>query len=178
MGPPLLRRTKPLLAGRATECGQLDQLLAEARRGHSAVLVLRGEPGIGKSALLEHVADGAEGCRVLRATGAESEMVAAPLDASVRDRIVAEMHGNPLALLELPRGSLRGTLAGGFGLPGDGSLPGRIEASFQGRVQRLPPRTQQLLLLAAADPTGDPALLARAAAELEIPIEDLGPAEA
>ena len=309
MGPPVLRQPKPVLAGRGTECARLDDLLAEARRGHSAVLALRGDAGIGKSALLEYVAERANGCRVLRASGAESEMelpfaglhqlcfeladgrgklpppqrdalgtafglssgappdrfliglavlgllstaaeteplvclvddvqwldrsstqvlafvarrlaadpvvllfaardpdgrdelagvpelrlgglpdaaarellasaIAAPLDAAVRDRLIAETRGNPLALLELPRGSLPGTLAGGFGVPGDGSLPARIEASFQGRVQELPAATQRLLLVAAADPTGDSALLVRAAAVLDIPIEDLAPAEA
>jgi DNA-binding CsgD family transcriptional regulator len=298
-----------VLAGRGTECARLDDLLAEARRGHSAVLALRGDAGIGKSALLEYVAERANGCRVLRASGAESEMelpfaglhqlcfelvdgrgelpppqrdalgtafglstgappdrfliglavlgllsnaaeteplvcliddvqwldrsstqvlafvarrlaadsvvllfaardpdgrdelagvpelrlgglpdvtarellasaIATPLDAAVRDRIVAETRGNPLALLELPRGSFPGTLAGGFGVPGDGSLPARIEASFRGRVQELPTATQRLLLVAAADPTGDAALLVRAAAVLDIPIEDLAPAEA
>ena len=107
-----------------------------------------------------------------------ASVISAPLDERVRDRILAETRGNPLALLELPRASSPGVLAGGFGLPGDGSLPGRIEASFQRRVQQLPAATQRLLLVAAADPTGEPALLVRAAAELGIPIEELAPAEA
>ena len=264
MGPhSRLRHARAVLAGRGTECARLDQLLAEARLGQSAMLVLRGEAGIGKSALLEYAAERAEGCRVLRAIGVEWEMelpfaglhqlcaglldgrgrlpapqsdalatafglssgtqpdrflvglavlsllsdaaeeqplvclvddvqwldrssaqvlafvarrlvgrvgrprssrsasragsrswlglpelrlgglpdasarellasvITAPLDERVRDRILAETRGNPLALLELPRGSSPGALAGGFGLPGDGSLPGRIEASFQ-----------------------------------------------
>ena len=303
------RRARAVLAGRGTECARLDQPLADARLGQSGVLVLRGEPGIGKSALLEYAAERAEGCRVLRATGVEWEMelpfaglhqlcaellddrerlpapqndalatafglsagpqpdrflislavlsllsdaaeeqplvclvddvqwldrssaqvlafvarrlgaesvvllfaerepggieelaglpelrlgglpdasarallasvISAPLDERVRDRILAETRGNPLALLELPRKASPGGLAGGFGLPGDGSLPGRIEASFQRRVQKLPAATQRLLLVAAADPTGEPALLVRAAAEVGIPIEELAPAEA
>jgi len=298
-----------VLAGRGTECARLDQLLAEARLGQSGVLVLRGEAGIGKSALLDYAAERAEGCRVLRATGVEWEMelpfaglhqlcvglldgherlpapqrdaletafglsagaqpdrflvglavlsllsdaaaehplvcvvddvqwldrssaqvlafvarrlaaesvvllfaeresagleelaglpelrlgglpdasarellasvIAAPVDERVRDRILAEARGNPLALLELPRGSSPAVLAGGFGLPGDGSLPDRIEASFRQRVRQLPAPTQRLLLLAAGDPTGEPALLVRAAAELGIPTEELAPAEA
>jgi DNA-binding CsgD family transcriptional regulator len=302
-------QARPVLAGRGTECARIDQLLAEAHLGHSAVLVLRGEPGIGKSALLEHAAEHAEDYRVLRATGVEWEMelpfaglhqlcaglltglerlpapqrdalatafglssgeqpdrflvglavlsllsataeehplaclvddvqwldrssaqvlafvarrlaaesvvllfaerepggvhelaglpelrlgglpdasarellasvLTTPLDERVRERILAETRGNPLALLELPRGSSPGTLAGGFGLPGDGSLPDRIEANFRRRVQRLPPATQRLLLVAAADPTGEPALLVRAAGELGIPTEELAPAEA
>jgi len=297
------------LSGRGTECARLDQLLAEVQLGHSAVLVLRGEPGIGKSALLEYAAQRAADCRVLRALGAEWEMelpfagihqlcaglldgrarlpgpqrdavaiafglssgpdpdrfllglavlgllsdaaeehplvclvddvqwldrssaqvlafvarrlvaesvvlllaerepggleqlaglpelrigglpddsalellasvITAPLDGRVRARILAETRGNPLALLELPRGRTYASLAGGFGLPGDGSLPDLIEASFQRRVQELPAATQRLLLVAAADPTGEPALLVRAATELGIPTDELAPAEA
>ena len=69
-------------------------------------------------------------------------------------------------------------LPGGFELPSDGSLPGRIEASFRRRVQELPAETQRLLLLAAADPTGEPALLVRASQEIAVPIDELSPAEA
>jgi DNA-binding CsgD family transcriptional regulator len=298
-----------VLAGRGTECARVDQVLTDARQGRSGILVVHGEPGIGKSALLEYAVEHADGCRVLRAAGVEWEMelpfaglhqlcaelldarerlpapqsdalatafgltsgaqpdrfliglavlsllsdaaeeqpvvclvddvqwldrssaqvlafvarrlaaesvvlvfaereprgleelaglpelrlgglpdaaarellasvINAPLDERVRDRILAETRGNPLALLELPRGSSPAVLAGGFELPGDGSLPGRIEASFHGRVQQLPTATRRLLLVAAADPTGEPALLARAAAELEIPIEEIAPAEA
>jgi DNA-binding CsgD family transcriptional regulator len=297
------------LAGRETECARLDELLAAARSGHSATLVVRGEAGIGKSALLEYAAERSEGCRVLRAIGAEWEMelpfaglhqlcgalldgrdrlpapqrdalatalglsagarpdrflvglavlgllsdvaeehpvlcviddvqwldrssaqvlafvarrlaaeavvllfaerqpggleqlaglpelpllglsdgtarellasvVTAPVDDRVRDRILAEARGNPLALLELPRGSSLAALAGGFGLSGHGSLPERIEASFRRRVQQLSPVTQRLLLVAACDPTGEPALLVRAAAELGIPLDELAAAEA
>ena len=310
MGPPQLRHARAVLAGRGTECARLDQLLAAARLGHSSVLVLRGEAGIGKSALLEYAAERAKGCRVLRAIGAEWEMelpfaglhqllrrtpgrprttcrrrrrdaiatafglssgpqpdrflvglavlsllsdaaeehplvclvddvqwldrssaqvlafvarrlaaesvvllfaerepsgleelaglpalrvgglpdasarellasvIAAPLDERVRARILAETRGNPLALLELPREFSAAGFAGGFGLPRDGSLPGRIEASFRRRVQQLPTETQRLLLLAAADPTGEPALLVRASEEIAVPIDELSPAEA
>jgi DNA-binding CsgD family transcriptional regulator len=298
-----------LLAGRQPECARLDQLLAEAKLGRSVVLVLRGEPGIGKSALLEYAAERAEGCRVLRATGVQWEMelpfaglhqlcaglldglaglptpqrdalatafgldsgaqpdrflvglavlsllssaaeerplvcvvddvqwldrssaqvlafvarrlaaesvvllfaerepggveeltglpelrlaglpdasarkllasvIAARVDEHVLARLLTETRGNPLALLELPRGLSSALLAAGFGLPVDGSLPSRIEASFERRVQQLPPATQRLLLVAAADPTGEPALLVGAAAELGIPFDELAPAEA
>jgi DNA-binding CsgD family transcriptional regulator len=297
------------LAGRATECARLDALLAGAREGRSAVLVVRGEAGIGKSALLDYVAGRADGRRVLRATGVEWEMelafaglhqlcaglldglerlpepqraalgtafglsageqpdrflvglavlsllsdaaeerplvcvvddvqwldrssaqvlafvarrlaaesvvvlfaerdpagveplaglpelrvgglpdavarellasvAGAPLDARVEARIVAETRGNPLALLELPHESFAARSAGGFGLPRDGSLPARIEASFGRRVQDLPGETRRLLLVAAADPTGQPMLLVRAAEALGLPIEALSPAEA
>jgi hypothetical protein len=309
MGAASVRHAKAGLAGRETECATLDQLLAEAQSGQSAVLVLRGEPGIGKSSLLDYAAEHAKGCRILRAVGAEWEMelpfaglhqlcaglldrreqlpapqrdavatafglssgappdrflvglavlgllsgaaeeaplvclvetfsgligprlrvlafvarrlvaesvvllfaerdsggvqelaglhelaleglpatsarellasvAAAPLDERVLTRILAETHGNPLALLELPRGLSPALLAGGFGLPDDGSLPARIEASFERRVQRLPAATQRLLLVAAGDPTGEPALLVRAAAELGTSTDGLAPAEA
>ena len=97
-----------------------------------------------------------------------------PLDARVRDQIVAESEGNPLALLELPRGITSAELAGGFGLPGarpgPGSLTGRIEDSFRRRLNALPAQTRRLLLLAAADPSGDPALVRRAAGRLGLPV--------
>ena len=89
-----------------------------------------------------------------------------PIDGRVRDQIVAETQGNPLALLELPRGLTLAELAGGFGLPGAGPLAGSIEESFQRRVSALPHQARRLLLLAAADPTGDPALVWRAADRL------------
>jgi DNA-binding CsgD family transcriptional regulator len=107
-----------------------------------------------------------------------ASVVAARLDERVRARIVAETRGNPLALLELPRESSADGSAGGFGLPGDESLPGRIEASFGRRVQQLPDETRRLLLLAAADPTGEFALLVRACAEIGVSIDELSPAEA
>ena len=106
-----------------------------------------------------------------------ASVITAPLDERVRDRIVAETRGNPLALLELPRGSSPRGWRGG-GLAGGGSLPGRIEASFRRRVQRLPSATRRLLLVAAADPTGEPTLMVRAAAELGLSIEELASAEA
>ena len=107
-----------------------------------------------------------------------ASVIPAPLDDSVRTRILAETRGNPLALLELPREFSAKGFAGGFGLPGDGSLPGRIEASFRRRVEQMPTETQRLLLLAAADPTGDPALLVLASKEMGVPIHELSPAEA
>jgi DNA-binding CsgD family transcriptional regulator len=100
-----------------------------------------------------------------------------PLDDRVRDRILAEARGNPLALIELPREVSPAQLAGGFGLPDGLPLPGRIQASFRQRAQQLPAATQRLLLVAAAEPTGEPALLWRAAGMLGIPAEAVGPAE-
>ena len=66
--------------------------------------------------------------------------ISGPMDDRVRDRIVAETRGNPLALLELPRGLTPAELGGGFGLPDRGPLPGRIERSFLRRFEALPPR--------------------------------------
>ena len=301
---PTLRHAVEL-TGRRAECDVLDRLVRDVRAGESRALVLHGEPGVGKSALLEYLAGHASGCRVARATGAQSEMelafaglqmlcapmldrldalplpqrdalrtafgistgptpdrflvslavlglcsevaeerpllclvedqqwldrasaqvlafvarrlgaesvglvfaarepssalaglpelvvrglaetdaralldsvLAGPMDGRVRDQIVAETRGNPLALLELPRGLTVAELAGGFGLPGAVALAGSIEDSFGRRVGALPVRTRSLLLVAAADPTGDPALVWRAAGELGIGAGAAGPA--
>lgn len=103
--------------------------------------------------------------------------VRAPLDDMVRDRIVAEARGNPLALLELPQSALLAQRAGGFELPDVLSVPRRVEDSFQQRSGSLPADTQLLLLVAAADPTGDLALLWQAAAHLGIAREAIAAAE-
>ena len=297
-----------VLRGRASQCAQLDELLAAARDGRSSALVLRGEAGIGKTALLEYVGERGEGALVLRTVGAEGEMelpfaalheLCAPLldrierlpepqrdalqtafglssgsrsdpflvglavltlfsnaaeeqplvclvddaqwldhgsaqvlgfvarrleaesvfmlfaerdaeevgelaelrvlrlerlsyadarellvsanltgiDERVRDRIIDETRGNPLALLELPRAySLRG-IAGGFAVSDDSPLQRQIEDGFRRRVDELPEDTQRLLLLGAAEPLGDPALLWRAAADLGLGPEAASPAE-
>jgi len=300
---------EPGLRGRRTECAALNQLLAEARAGQSRVLVLRGEAGVGKTALLGYVHEQASGFRVARASGVESELelpfaglhqlctpmlsslaglpgpqrdalgtvfglstgeapdrllvglavlgllsevaeerplvclvddaqwldqasaqalafvarrlLAEPvavvfamrepseeqqlgglpqltveglsggdaralldsvtpgrLDERVRDRIVAETRGNPLALLELPRGLSAAELAGGFGLPDAQSLASRIERSFLRRLQSLPVKTRQLLLAAAAEPLGEVTLLWRAAGRLGVGADAAAPAEA
>src|SRR5580698_390896 len=115
-------------------------------------------------------------------------VVGGPLDERVRDRIVAETRGNPLALLELPRGVTPTELAGGFGFPGVPGLPGvagvdgvpgasgRIEDSFRRRLEVLPAVTQRLMLVAAAEPAGDPALVWRAAERLGIGAGAIAPA--
>jgi DNA-binding CsgD family transcriptional regulator len=99
------------------------------------------------------------------------------LDERVRDRIVAETRGNPLALLELPRGLSTAELAGGFGSPDALPLANRIERSFQRRLQRLPAATRRLVLAAAAEPTGDVTLLWRAAERLGIGADAAAPAK-
>jgi DNA-binding CsgD family transcriptional regulator len=300
------RGPEELLLGRRNECEVLDRLLAAVPGRQSGVLVLRGEPGVGKSALLEYAIKSASGLRVMRSVGVESEMelpfaalqvlcgpmqdrlerlpgpqrdalgvafglspgeapdrflvglamlsvlsevaeeqpllcvvddaqwldrasaqalafvarrlLAEPiafifaarecsdeltglpellihglrngdarallssvlpvrLDERVQARIVAETHGNPLALLELPRGLTSPELAGEFGLPGGLPLPGRIEESFRRRLAMLPPDTRQLLLVAAAEAVGDPVLVWRAAGRLGIDVSAADAAE-
>jgi len=102
----------------------------------------------------------------------------APLDERIRDQIVAEARGNPLALLELPRRVRSAELAGGFGLPKALPVPVRIEAGYRERLTVLPEDTQRLLLLAAGEPLGDPVLLWRAAEGLGIGAGAAAPAEA
>ncbi|WP_028062250.1 helix-turn-helix transcriptional regulator [Solirubrobacter soli] len=297
-----MRRAQRLL-GRRRECAALDQVLADVRAGRSRALVIRGDAGVGKSVLLDHVAEHATGCRVIRAAGAESEMELAfaglhqfcapvlehaaalpapqrdalerafglsaggspdrffvglavlglfseaadtpivcliddaqwldrvsaqtlafvarrlgaesvamvfavrndsedelggvpdlavggldepnaralldsqlhgPLDERVRDRVVAEARGNPLALLELPHHLGVDDLAGGYTVP----LAGRIEESFVRQLEPLPEETQQFVLIAAAEPVGDPLLILRAAASLGLGRADASPADA
>ena len=98
-----------------------------------------------------------------------------PLEARVRDQIVAETRGNPLALLELPRGLSPAELAG-FSPPEAMQVPVRIEESFRRQLDALPAQTLRLLQLAAADPTGDPALVWRAATRLGLPVQAARPA--
>ncbi|WP_433187481.1 helix-turn-helix transcriptional regulator [Actinoallomurus sp. CA-150999] len=287
----------PALLNRHRERVALDGLLADLRSGRGRVLVVRGEAGIGKSALLEYVVGAAPDMRVARAVGMESEMelayaslhllclplldrleglpgpqrdalgvafglreggapdrflvglavltllskmaeerpllcvvddahwldrasaqvlafaarrllaepvglvfaarepseqfrgladlevrglpdqdarallrsvVGFQLDERVRDQLLAETNGNPLALLELPRGLGPAQLAGGFGLAGV-QVPARIEQVFRRRLEALPADTRSLMLVAAAEPVGDPVLVWRAAGRLGIP---------
>ena len=124
-----------------------------------AQLVVTGLPDSDARALLDSVLPG-------------------PVDERVRDRIVAETRGNPLALLELPKGLTPAELAGGFGLPGARALPGRIEESYRQRVALLGAGTQRLLLVAAVEPLGDPVLVWRAGERLGILVEEAAPAVA
>lgn len=294
--------------GRTTERRLVDKLLEQARDGRSAVLLIRGPPGIGKTALLRHAARQAAGFRVVQVTGVQAEMelpfagihqLCAPLidrldglpqpqraalsvalgistgdvadrflvslavlslvssaseerpllflvedaqwldgassqalgfvarrvlaepvaivvavrdsytgrdfdgvselrleglveddarallasavpgrlDDRVRDRVVAETGGNPLALLELPSRMTAAELAGGFELPAAGDLAGRMEDHYLRRVAELPEATRRLLLVAAADPLGDATLVWRAAQRLGIETTALAPAE-
>ena len=112
-----------------------------------------------------------EGLRDGDARALLGSAVRVPLDERVRERIVAETRGNPLALLELPRGLTPAELAGGFGLLDAPGLSGRIEDSFRRRLAALPAETQRLLLVAAAEPVGDPVLVWRAAGRLGIGVQ-------
>jgi DNA-binding CsgD family transcriptional regulator len=99
-----------------------------------------------------------------------------PLDTRVQEQVIADTNGNPLALLELPRGLTSAQLAGGFGLSGVVPLDGRIEASFGRQLAALPAQTRRLVQLAAADPSGDPVLVWRAAGRLALGAGAAGPA--
>jgi DNA-binding CsgD family transcriptional regulator len=117
-----------------------------------------------------------EGLRDVDAGALLDSVIPGKLDARVRAQIVAETRGNALALLELPRGLTPAELAVGFELPGSVPLAGSIEESFGRRVVALPKQTRRLLLIAAADPTGDLTLLWRAAARQRISPEEAAPA--
>ena len=112
-----------------------------------------------------------EGLRDSDARALLGSALRVPLDERVRERLIAETRGNPLALLELPRGLTPAELAGGFGLPDAPGLSGRIEDSFRRRFARLPADTRRLLLVAAAEPAGDPVLVWRAAGRLGIGVQ-------
>ena len=117
-----------------------------------------------------------EGLRDRDARALLEQALTGPLDERVRNLIIAETHGNPLALLELPRGLTSAELAGGFGLPGAGALPGRIEDNFVRQLDALPSQTRRLVQLAAADPSGDQSLVWRAAGRLGISADAVDPA--
>ena len=133
-----------------------------------ALVVAAREPGEEFRELPELVVEGLrhdDACELL------GSVILGPLDEQVRERIVAETHGNPLALLELPRGLTPAELAGGFGSPDAPGLPGRIEDSFRRRLEALPAVAPRLMLVAAAEPGGDPVLVWRAAGRLGIGVE-------
>jgi DNA-binding CsgD family transcriptional regulator len=140
--------------------------LVFAVREPSAVQELDGLPELVVEGLGDHEA------RTLLATA-----VAGRLDEQVRDRIVAEARGNPLALLELPRSLTPAEMAGGFGRPDARTLSGRVEKSFLRRIESLPEETREVLFVAAAEPAGDVTLLQRALNTLGIAADRIVPAE-
>ena len=99
------------------------------------------------------------------------------IDRRVRDQLIAEAGGNPMALQELPRALSPAEIAGGYALAASMPLEHRIEASLLAQLAPLPDRTRMLLLIAAADPTGDPRLLWRASARLGLGPADVDAAE-
>jgi DNA-binding CsgD family transcriptional regulator len=111
-----------------------------------------------------------EGLQPEHAAALLDSTVGSVLDPQVRERIIAETRGNPLALLALPRGTWAHSLAGGYATPDGNALTGQIEESFRTEVSRLDDASQRLLVLAAAEPTGDPLVLRRAAATLDLEI--------
>src|SRR5215472_5087289 len=118
------------------------------------------------------------GLQDAEARGLLRSVVPFRLDEGVLDRILAETQGNPLALLELPRGLSPAQLAGGFGLTAVQAVPGRVEESYRNRLGALPADTRLLLLVAAAEPAGDPVLVWRAAGRLGIAASAAAAAEA
>jgi DNA-binding CsgD family transcriptional regulator len=104
-------------------------------------------------------------------------VVVGPIDAAVRDRIIAETRGNPLALLELPRTWTSAELIEGLGEPARTTVSSRLELAFAKRLGELPQKTQTLLALAAAEPRGDPILLWAAAERLGLSANAAEPAE-
>jgi DNA-binding CsgD family transcriptional regulator len=111
------------------------------------------------------------------ARGLLDSVMVGGIDPRVRDRIVAETRGIPLALVEVPRNVPATELAGGFWISGTASSAGALEEKYVQRIKALPADTQRLLLVAAAEPVGDAALFLRVAARLGIAVDSLGPAE-
>jgi DNA-binding CsgD family transcriptional regulator len=171
------------LAGVVDDCQWLDQASAQAlafaaRRIQAEGVLLAfaaREPGPDLEGIPRLLL---EGLRDRDARALLRSVVPWPLDEQIRERILAETRGNPLALLELPRGLSPAELAGGFGLPHDRSLAGRIEESFLRRMVALPEATRLLALIAAAEPTGDLALVWRAATRLGLDRDAVLSAEA
>jgi DNA-binding CsgD family transcriptional regulator len=153
--------------------------MAPAGEKPAAGMPAREKPAVGTSAVgtpVEAVPAELDGLPVLAVAGISDdsarELLSArspfPLDERVRERLVAEASGNPLALLELPR-------AGGFAPPATSSAPTLVEQGFQARLTDLSTDASLLLTAAAADPTGDPGLLWTAAAHLGVDVSRASP---
>jgi hypothetical protein len=140
-----------------------------------ALVVAAREPGVEFRGLPELLVGGLGEADARDLLGT---VISRPLDEQVRERFIAETGGNPLALLELPRGLTQADLDGGFEVMAAPGLLGRLEDSFRRRLEALPQAARRLLLVAAAEPTGDPVLVWRAAGLLGIGMEAAVPAEA
>jgi DNA-binding CsgD family transcriptional regulator len=147
------------------------RLLAER-----VVLVCAARTGIGDDVLAGLPELPIEGLGDSDARALLLDNVHGPLDAAVCDQIITESHGNPLALLELPRTWRAADLAGGFGLPDSHPLVGKVEQSYARRLLLLPSDTRLVVLAAAAEPLGDPVLLHRAAELLGVELAAADPA--
>ena len=139
-------------------------------------VVFSQRPGIGDDALQGLAAIPIHGLDDNDARALLLGNVHGPLDAAVCEQIIMESHGNPLALLELPRTWNVADLAGGFGLPHRTPVSGRIEESYAQRLHLLAPDTRLLVLAAAAEPLGDPMVLHRAAEAIDLDMAAVVPA--
>ena len=155
---------------------QILAFVARRLLAERIALVCGARTGIGDNVLAGLPELSVEGLGERDARTLLLQNVYAPLDAAVRDRIIAESRGNPLAILELPRTWTAADLAGGFGLPDSGPVAGEIERSYVRRLGELPPKTQLLVLAAAAEPLGDPSLLQRAVDVLDLDWAAVDPA--
>jgi DNA-binding CsgD family transcriptional regulator len=140
-----------------------------------ALLVAAREPGLEFRGLPELLVGGLSEADARDLLGT---VISRPLDEQVRERFIAETGGNPLALLELPPGLTQADLDGGFDVTATPGLLGRLEESFRRRLEALSEEARRLLLVAAAEPTGDPMLVWRAAGLLGIGMQAAVPAEA
>ena len=150
------------------ESAQILGFVARRLLAERIVLVCAARGGVG-----DHVLTGLPDMRIGGLGDADARSLLrsrlpGPLDTAVREQVIAESHGNPLALLELGRTLSVATIAGGFGVPASRGITGTIERTYEQRLGQLPVRTRLLLLLAAAEPLGDPVLFYRAGALLGI----------
>ncbi|MEA2430354.1 MAG: hypothetical protein QOI19_827 [Thermoleophilaceae bacterium] len=157
---------------------QVLAFVARRLQAESVALVFAVREPLGSDELARFPELWLRGLSAAHARELLATVIGAPLDERVRARILAEARGNPLALLELPRDFSHARVQGGFDPPSDVELQSRIEASFLGRVRQLTEATRLLLLLAAAEPTGDKALLWRSAGELGLEVDAIAPAVA
>ena len=156
--------------------GQIIGFVARRLLAERIALVCAARTGIGEDALVGLPELSIRGLGDSDALALLLDNVHGPLDAAVCEQIITESHGNPLALLELPRTWNAAELAGGFGLPTSQPVVSKIEESYAKRLLLLPAETQLLVLAAAAEPLGDPVLLHRAAATLGLEMTAAGPA--
>jgi DNA-binding CsgD family transcriptional regulator len=155
---------------------QIIGFVARRLLAERVVLVCAARTGMGDDALAGLAELPVRGLGISDARALLLEHVHGPLDAAVCDQIVVESHGNPLALLELPRTWNPADLAGGFGLSGSQPVASKIEQSYATRLRLLGAETQLLVLAAAAEPLGDPVLLHRAAELLGLELAAAAPA--